>query len=42
MLNLKIKKKLNMPDGIKRKLLNVNLQNLLAGPIKQSLKMVSQ
>tara|TARA_B100002052_G_scaffold113591_1_gene104677 strand:+ start:272 stop:1207 length:936 start_codon:yes stop_codon:yes gene_type:complete len=37
-LNLKIKKNLNMPDGIKRKLLNVNLANSLGWKAKTSLK----
>ena len=37
-LNLKIKKNLNMPDGIKRKLLNVDLANSLGWKAKTSLK----
>ena len=37
-LNLKIKKNLNMPDGIKRKLLNVRLANSLGWKAKTSLK----
>ena len=37
-LKLKIKKNLNMPDGIKRKLLNVNLANSLGWKAKTSLK----
>ncbi len=37
-LNLKIKKNLNMPDGIKRKLLNVRLASSLGWKAKTSLK----
>ena len=37
-LKLKIKKNLNMPDGIKRKLLNVSLANSLGWKAKTSLK----
>tara|TARA_Y100000590_G_scaffold464055_1_gene632472 strand:+ start:1134 stop:2069 length:936 start_codon:yes stop_codon:yes gene_type:complete len=37
-LKLKIKKNLNMPDGIKRKLLNINLANSLGWKAKTSLK----
>jgi GDP-L-fucose synthase len=37
-LNLKIKKNLNMPDGIKRKLLNVSLANSLGWKAQTSLK----
>ena len=37
-MKLKIKKNLKMPDGIQRKLLNVNLANSLGWRAKTSLK----
>ena len=37
-VNLKIKKNRNMPDGIKRKLLNINLAKSLGWTYKTKLK----